>query len=134
MTLHLKAEHDALRTALRAFAELMSPTQPADLTALMRGRTDFSNLFRQHLTHEEGEIATLRTGDLDCPREQVQREHGNRLRKLFLNYSDHIKAWTPGRIGSEWTRYRNDVLALQKGLYELMAWEESVLHPLLAGR
>jgi hemerythrin-like domain-containing protein len=134
MTLRLKAEHDALRVALRAFAEMMPPHKPADLTALMRGRTAFSNLFRQHLSYEESRIATLRTGHVSCPAEQAQREHGNRLRVLFLAYSDHIKSWTPAGISAQWTRYRIDVLALQKGLYQLMDWEEKVLHPLLAGR
>ena len=131
MTQHLKAEHDALRAEMRAFAIMMPVQRPNDLTALMRGRTSFSNLFRQHLAHEESRMTSLRTGYPDCPMEQAQREHGNRLRRLFLNYSDHIKAWTPARILADWARYRSDVLALQKGLHDLMAWEEKALHPLL---
>lgn len=123
-------DHDGLRRMMREYAGMMGTSRPDDLSILTSRRIAFSQLFRQHMAREDAMEQAVRADGVGTEGEQVIRDHRDRVRALFLNYSEHIKCWTLGRIDREWAAYRDAVLALQKALSTLMEWEEKMLHPL----
>ena len=114
---------------MREFADAMNAPTP-DMVDISRRRIAFSQLFRQHMQQEDAFVQTLRTLGRPKHVDDVLRTHGDAMRDLFLQYSAHIKIWTPDRIAREWAGYRKDVLGLQRQLSDRMAWEEKTLYPL----
>lgn len=131
MSMELKRDHDALRGMMREFAHVMRANGPEALPDITRRRIAFSQLFRDHMGREDAMVVALRFGPTASQADPVAREHSRAIVALFLRYSDHIKNWTPAKIERDWPGYRDDVLDLQQGLLDRMAWEERYLHPLM---
>lgn len=132
MLTQLHHDHDALRVMMHDFTHVMRTSGPEALPDIARRRIAFSRLFRDHMGREDAMVGALRRGPSTTQARPAIREHGRAMVALFLRYSDHIKCWTPARIGQDWGGYRDAVLDLQQGLFDRMAWEERQLHPLMA--
>lgn len=122
----LRNDHDAIRRICREYGLLLAGTYDEARTAIPGQRVIVSQLFRRHIADETAMIAN---GIPDTP---IAEQATANLRALYLDYSAHIAEWTPSHIGTDWNGYRAAVTALQRVLDAGMAWEERVLHPLLA--
>lgn len=131
MTRTLARDHDDLRAAMHDYAAILRGPAAEGLAAIMPRRIRFSQIFREHMGREDGEVEALANRLRDPAAMKVVRDHRRALVALFLRYSDHVKQWTPAEIARDWAGYRDGVLALQEGLHDRMAWEEAELHPLI---
>jgi hypothetical protein len=52
---------------------------------------------------------------------------------VFLRHSGLIQRWPTKRIIDEWQAYCREVRAQRDFYFAFLAWEEAVIHPLLAG-
>lgn len=127
--MQLNEDHDGLRLMMREFARAMNAAEP-DLPDISRRRIAFSQLFRQYLDRKQQLVTHVRLSKPSAQTESTLRAHADGTRDLFLQYSAHIKIWTPDRIASHFSDYRTAVLELQRQLFERLASEEATLHPL----
>ena len=127
----LTQDHDGLRVAMREFAQLIDGAALTDMPEVTRRRISFSQRFRAHMAAEDAVLRDLKRRVASPEIDRTVREHSRAQVDLFLRYSDHIERWTPAAITADLAGYAMAVQALQKGLYALMDWEETHLHPLL---
>lgn len=129
LLMQLTEDHDGLRLMMREFNGAMNAALP-DLADITRRRISFSQLFRQYLERKQHLITCVRQSTQSADVENTLRAHADGTRDLFLQYSAHIKVWTPDHIASDWSGYRAAVLNLQRQLIGRLESEEATLHPL----
>ncbi|MDF0541341.1 hemerythrin domain-containing protein [Sphingobium sp. H39-3-25] len=129
MNRDLVADHDALRRMMREYAAMLDAGKPESMHDLSRQRIAFSQRFRAHMAAEYELVTAWSEVDASARVAQVTRTFSEGIRRIFMDYSQHIKDWTPDRIGADWAGYRRAVLGLQRQLADHMAWEERELHP-----
>ncbi len=124
MSAQFKDDHDRLRVMVSDYVALISRRTPPDITEVMKGRTGFTGLFHAHFSSENRALEALRTGDPNSPVDKLLAEHAKKVMEVFLRHSGLIQRWPTKRIIEESQAYF---------YFAFLAWEESVIHPLLAG-
>lgn len=122
-------EHDALRRMMDEFADLMACSGDESRAALPRARMLFSQLFTSHLAKEHAYIRALVASPAGLRFRPVVEDYEARIAGLRMDYSAHIRTWTPARVAACRPDYVLAVLALQDRLRALMDWEERYLFP-----
>lgn len=133
MSAQFKDDHDRLRVMVNDYVVIISKDVPPDITEVMKGRTDFTRLFHAHLASESRALEALRTGSRNSPADRLIAEHARKVVEVFLRHSGLIQRWPTKRIIEEWQAYCLEVRAHRDLYFAFLAWEESVIHPLLAG-
>lgn len=126
----LHGDHDALRTILRGYSDLLYRGSADDLPIVTRRRVEFSGCFRNHIGAESQCIQTaMAVGSR--PLKTLLEAYGAAFKELYFDYSAHVSLWRPHRISDDWPEYRAAVFALQRRLYDIMDWEEREIYPAL---
>jgi hypothetical protein len=109
------------------FAELMASSREGSCAALPRARVLFSQRFANHMADEAEYLRALVASPAGASLLPVFREYEDRVRDLRVDYSAHVRKWTPQEIDRHWPQYVSAVRVLQDRFRTLMDWEEENL-------
>ncbi|GLT01574.1 hypothetical protein GCM10007897_29680 [Sphingobium jiangsuense] len=127
----MRAEHDALRTMVREFAEFLNGPLPQDMADASKRRLEFSRLFRSHIVAERDYArACLQYADKSV--HALMEEYSRAFHALYFDYSRHIQHWGLDRVREDWRGYGKAVGELRERFLKLMDWEDAEILPALA--